>query len=166
MPRDAYGKVKVEIEIIERNTAIGPGDGVASIAHRALIDLLIASGTGDGQVDRVLSDALTLTTTPTDLDLAGSIASDIGAGTVVFAEVSLIVVQNTSEAGDIVVGGDTNALLFLGAAAQTLSVKPGGFAVLYAPKGYTVTAGTGDILQLAASAGTVTGKLIVAGRSA
>lgn len=166
MAREAFGRVKLEVEITERNTALGSGSAVAAMVHRALIDLTITSGTQDGQADRAHSDALALTTTPTDVDLAGVLASEIGAGTTTFVEVSGLLIRNTSDVGDIVVGGDANAFALFGATTHTLSVKPGGFVFLSAPKGYTVTAGTGDILQLAASAGTVNCEYIVFGRSA
>lgn len=165
MAREAFGRLRVDIEVTERNAQIGGGSDAASMIHRFLRDVVLNNGTSDGQIDRPYSEALSLTTTPTDFDVAGSIASDIGAGAVVMAEVVLLAIANTSESGDIVFGGDTNFVTITGAAAHTLSIKPGGFMLLFAPKGYTVTAATGDILQLAASAGTVTGQMLILGRS-
>lgn len=165
MAREAFGRLRVDIEVTERNTQIGGGSDAASMIHRFLVDSVLNNGTSDGQVDRAYSEALSLTTTPTDFDVSGSIASDIGAGTVVLAEVVCVAISNTSESGDIVFGGDTNFVTITGAAAHTLAIKPGGLMLLYAPKGYAVVAGTGDILQLAASAGTVTGKMLILGRS-
>jgi hypothetical protein len=47
-----------------------------------------------------------------------------------------------------------------------VKVGPRGLFLWIAPSGTTVTATTADVLQLVASTGTVTNKIIVAGRSA
>lgn len=166
MPRQVVGRITVDVELLERDTDKGTGSGVAQMAHQLVTDVIVASGTADGQMDRVYSDALSLTTTPTDLDLAGSLASDIGAGTVVFAEVSLIAVKHLGTTGNIQLGGDANFLAIFGAAADFILIPPGGTFLWYAPAGVAVTATTGDILQLAASTGTIAAQVVIGGRSA
>lgn len=165
MPREVSGRIRLEIDLQERNTLIGDGTKTASIAHQALRDKIIANGVGDGQMDRVHSAALSVTTTPTDFDLAGSLSSAIGAGTTTFVDLSLIYIENLSATGNLVVGGDANFAPFLGGATHTLIIPPGSVFFWEAPPGITVTAGTGDILQIAASSGTVLGKMILGGRS-
>lgn len=166
MPREVSGRVRLEIDLQERNTLVGDGTKTAVLAHQMVVDKVISNGLGDGQMDRVHSQALSVTTTPTDVDLAGSLSSAIGAGTTTFVDVSMIAIRNTSTSGNLVVGGDANFLPFLGGATHTLIIPPGGVFYWEAPPGVTCTAGTGDILQIAASSGTVTGVLIVGGRSA
>ena len=165
MPREVSGRIRLEIDLQERNTLVGDGTKTAVLAHQALRDKLITNGVGDGQMDRVHSTALSVTTTPTDFDLAGSLSSAIGAGTTTFVDLSMIYIENTSTTGNLVVGGDANFVAFLGGATHTLTIPPGGVFFWEAPAGVTVVAATGDILQIAASTGTVTGKMIVGGRS-
>jgi hypothetical protein len=119
-------------------------------------------------MDRIHSDAITVTSTPTDVDLAGSLSSEVGGGTTTFVKVSLIYVKNKSPSGsgNVLIGGDANALPFFSAANDVLVLPPGGVFLWHAPPGVTVTAGTGDILQLAASTGSVELEYIVGGRSA
>lgn len=168
MARQVQGRIAVSVDLAERNTAVGTGSAIAQLSHAAAVEALIASGTSEGQMDRVYSDAITVTTTPTDVDLAGSLSSEIGAGTTTFVKVSMVYIRNKSPSGsgNVVIGGDTNALLMFGAAAHTLTLPPGGVFLWYAPPGVAVTAGTGDILQLAASSGSVELEYIVGGRSA
>lgn len=168
MPRQVLGRVAVTVDLAERNTGVGTGSAIAQMAHAAAVEALIASGTSEGQMDRVHSDAITVTTTPTDVDLAGSLSSEIGGGTTTFARVNLVYVRNKSPSGsgNVQIGGDTNALLIFGAAADFLILPPGGTFLWYSPVGVAVTAGTGDILQLAASTGSVELEYIVGGRSA
>jgi hypothetical protein len=135
-------------------------------------DLIWGSGTGASQADKVWSDQRTLTASSTeDLDLAGGSLTDALGGSLTFARVrALLIYAASGNTNNVVVGGDSNALLFGGAAAHTVTVRPGGLFFLAAPDstGYVVTASTGDILQVANSgAGTsVTYDIIVIGASA
>jgi hypothetical protein len=166
MAREASGTLSVSVDISERSTAVGVGDGTTSLVHRILYEKVLANGTSDGQIDRVHSEALSVTTTPTDYDLSGSLTSDTGAGTTSFVDLSLIIITNDSSSGDLQVGGDAASIPIMGAAADYILVKPGGIFVWYAPAGLAVTNSTADVLQIASSTGTVTGKMILAGRSA
>jgi hypothetical protein len=166
MARFANGSVRVEVDINEAVTALGAGDDIARMPHRRVYSKTLASGTADGEIDRVVSQGVSFTTTPTDIDLSGSLTSPLNAGAVVFAEVSMIYIENTAAAGNLQVGGDAASLPLFGAAADFIVVPPGGCFFWYAPAGIAITATTADILQIAASAGTVTGKVTIAGRSA
>jgi hypothetical protein len=166
MAREASGTLSVSVDISERSTAVGVGDGTTSLVHRILYEKVLANGTSDGQIDRVHSEALSVTTTPTDYDLSGSLTSDTGAGTTSFAEVTGIMITNDSSSGDLQVGGDAASIPLFGAAADYIPVEPGGCLLWYSPSGIAVTNSTADVLQIAASTGTVTGKLTIFGRSA
>lgn len=129
------------------------------------------SGTAADQADRIFHDQRTIAASGTDdLDLAGSLTDPFGAA-LTFADVRLIFIAAAlANTNNVIVGGDANALLFGGAAAHTVTVRPGGMFLLAArdATAYAVTAGTGDILQVANSgAGTsATYDVVVIGASA
>jgi hypothetical protein len=166
MPREATGRFSVSLVADERNTALGVGDTIAHATHAIAQAVDFASGTADGQIDRVYSTGGTASTTPTDIDVQGAIASLIGAGTVVLADVVGVVIRNTG-ATRLRVGGDANALAMFNLAASFLFVEPGGFFATYmGPAGLASVAGTGDILQIDTASGTTTYQLEIVGRSA
>jgi hypothetical protein len=129
------------------------------------------SGTAADQADTIFHDQRTIAASGSDdLDLAGVLTNPFGA-TITFADVRLILVAaSAANTNNVIVGGDANALLFGGAAAHTVTVRPGGLFLLAArdATAYAVTAGTGDILQIANSgAGTsVTYDVVIIGASA
>lgn len=166
MAREASGTLSVSVDIQERSTAIGVGDSTAAMTHRILYEKVLANGTSDGSIDRVHSEALSVTTSPTDYDLSGSLSSDIGAGTTSFVDLVGICITNDSSSGNLQVGGDAASIPLFGNVADYIVVPPGGCLFWYAPGGIAVTNSTGDVLQIASSTGTVTGKMTIFGRSA
>lgn len=134
--------------------------------------LMLASGTGAGQADMVWSDTVTITASGTQaVDLAGSLAGPLG-GTLTFAKIKMVVVAaasgNTNNV-NVVRDGTNGVPLFL-AAGDGIPVKPGGLFCWFDPSagGVTVTASTGDLLNLVNSgAGTsVTADVVIVGASA
>lgn len=133
----------------------------------------LATGTAANQADKVWSDNRTLAASASeDLDLAGSLTDAFGA-TLAFARVKgLIVYAAAANTNDVVIGGaGSNGWVGpFGAATHTLTVRPGGLLTLFAPgaTGYTVTAGTGDLLHVAnsSSGSSVTYDVVVIGASA
>lgn len=130
------------------------------------------TGTGDGQADVLFADQRTISASGSEeLDLAGSLADPLG-GTAAFAEVCSIEVRAAAgNTNNVVVGGaSSNAFTGpFGDASDTIAIAPGGVLILTHPgAGWTVTAGTGDLLQVAnSSSGTsVTYDIVVVGRSA
>lgn len=130
-------------------------------------------GTGLDQVDRIYTEQRTLTASATTtLDLAGSLADPFGA-TITFARIKAILVFAATANTNNVIMGATGANQFVGPfgdASDSISTKPGGTTVLIAPDatGWPVTAGTGDNLKFANSAGStsVTYDLVILGASA
>jgi hypothetical protein len=120
----------------------------------------LASGTGAGQADRIFHDRRTLAASATeDLDLAGSLVDPFGA-TITFARIkALLIAAAAGNTNNVIVGGAaTNQFLtWVGAGTHTVVVRPGGVLALLAggadATGYAVTAGTGDLLRIANSAG-------------
>lgn len=135
-------------------------------------EIVLKSGTAAGKADVLFSDQRTLGPSANeDLDLSGALTNAAG-GSAVFAKVKAIYVKAA--------GGDANDVAvkpaaingFLGPFADVsdkLVIPPGGMALLAAPvDGWAVTAGSGDLLNIANSgAGTsVTYDIVIVGTSA
>lgn len=133
----------------------------------------LTSGTGALQADRVFADTRTIAASGTDpLDLAGSLVDAVGT-TITMARVKLLyIAASAANTNNVIVGGaGANTFInWVGAAAHTVTVRPGGFLCLSAPDltAYVVTAATGDIWQIANSGAgtTVTYDVVVIGSSA
>jgi hypothetical protein len=151
---------------------VGAGDlGNPSAPVRVSKSISIASGTAAlGQADVLWADERTLAASATEnLDLAGVLAGLIG-GTVTVAEITAIYIEANA--------ANTNDVAFLGAASNgfngplsgttpKLTLGPSDFAMITNQKGWAVTAGTGDIVLVANTAGgtSVTYKVILLGRT-
>jgi hypothetical protein len=119
----------------------------------------LASGTGADQADKVWTSAgRTLAPSANeDLDLAGSLVDDLGA-TITFARIrGLYIAADPTNANNLIIGNAAanGFISWVGAAAHTIIVKPGGLLLLVArdATAYPVTAGTGDLLRVTNSAG-------------
>ncbi|GFH36630.1 hypothetical protein [Streptomyces pacificus] len=148
--------------------------GSAASPVRLQRSVQLASGTGAGQADLVFSDRRTISASGAeDLDLAGVLLDAFGA-TITFARVKgLFISASANNANNVVVGADaTNPWATLLNAAGTVTLRPGAsFAAVAGATdstAYAVTAGTGDLLQVANSAGgtSVTYDVVVIGASA
>lgn len=120
--------------------------------------LSLTSGTGAGQADRIFDDKRNIAASGTDdLDLAGSLVDALGQ-TLTFARIKVIAVAAYATNTNNVIVGAAAANAFVGpfgASTHTVQVRPGGL-LLFACQdttGWAVTAGTGDLLRLANSAG-------------
>lgn len=134
----------------------------------------LASGTAAGQADRCFADTRTLAASGTEsLDLAGSLTDAYGA-TITFAKLKLVlVVAAAGNTNDVqVTRPASNGVPLFIAAGDGIALKPGGIFLWAAGQadaaGFTVTAGTGDLLTITNSAGTtgVDYSIIVLGTSA
>jgi hypothetical protein len=151
-----------QTSVLDLGTAEFPFNVAASVA--------LADGTAANQSDRIFSDTRTITASSTDsLDLAGALTNAFG--TVTFAKVKAVLVKaasgNTNNVN--VTRPASNGLPLFLAASDGIPVLPGGAFLWVAPgAGVTVTAGTGDLLDLVNSgAGTsVTYDIVVVGTSA
>jgi|KBSSwiStaDraftv2_1062776.scaffolds.fasta_scaffold1293763_1 hypothetical protein len=148
---NARGRLKLNLDEIAESFELTPGTDATTKA-----DLLFA-------------DTRTLAaSTNESLDLAGALSSALGA-TITAAELVLIYVKahaaNTN-AVNVTRPGSNGVPLFL-AAGDGVAVKPGQFFLLQSLTGIAVTAGTGDLINIAnAGAGTsVTYDILVVGRS-
>ena len=132
-----------------------------------------ASGTGASQADTIWTDTRTLTASSTeDLDLAGTLTNALGT-TVTFAEVAAIYIfAADANTNNVQVGGaaSNQFINWVANNSDIVNIRPGGMMLLVAPDStaYAVTAGTGDLLKIANSAGStsVTYDIVIIGRSA
>lgn len=133
--------------------------------------LTLTDGTGANQADRIFSDTRTLSASANeDLDLSGSLTN--AYGTVTFARIKAVfVIADAANTNNVNVSRSTSngVPLFL-AATDGIAVRPGGI-FLWAcsdATGVAVTAGTGDLLNFANSAGStsVNYSVVIIGASA
>lgn len=134
--------------------------------------LAYAQGTASAECDLVYADSDTIAASSSvNLDLAGSLLTPLGTACVFVKVKAIMVIADAANTNDVVVGGaDSNGFLGpFGGATHTAAIKPGGCLVIAAPSGgWTVTAGTGDILKIAnSSSGTgVNYSIVILGASA
>lgn len=114
-------------------------------------------GAGASKSEAVWHDQRTISASSNeDIDLAGALTDMFGT-TVTFTKLKAIVVfahaANTNNVE--VTRAGTNGVPFMLAAGDGMAIKPGGIFVLIDPSsgGYAVTAGTGDLINIANSAG-------------
>lgn len=135
---------------------------------------IFTDGTSADQANRLWHDQRTLAASATeDLDLAGVLTDPFGA-VITFARIKgLIVAAAAANTNNVIVGNGGGAVntfaAWVGAAAHTVTVRPGGVLCLFAPDAtaYTVTAGSGDLLRVGNSGAgsTVTYDVILIGTS-
>lgn len=167
----SYARIRGGFSTVYVSTATLPASAVRRTTNSPL-ETALTSGTGSNQVDLEFVQQTTLAASGTTTrDLAGSLSDAFGT-TLTFVKIKGIYVTAAS--------GNTNNVLvkpnssngFLGpfnAATDRVAIPPGGSFMVTAPaSGWTVTAGTGDILYFANSgAGTsVTFDLHLIGTSA
>lgn len=147
------------------------GAGSFPLDKVASIELL--DGVGVDQADRLFTDQRTINASSNDdLDLA-AVLTDAFGQTITFARIkAILVVAAAGNTNDVVIGAAAaNAFVGpFGASTHTVRVRPGGMALLACKDatGWAVTAGTGDILRIANSAGgtSVTYDIVLIGASA
>lgn len=136
--------------------------------------VVLATGTGAGQADLIFSDERTLAASATeDLDLAGVLTGAFGA-TLTFVKIKALFIEAADgNTNNVVVGAaSSNAWAALLNSTGTITLRPGAKLAVYAGQAdstaYAVTAGTGDLLKVANSAGStgVTYRIVVIGTSA
>lgn len=111
----------------------------------------LSDGTGQNQANMHFSDTRSLAGSGTEnLDLAGGLTNAFGVA-ITFAKIKAIYVKCAAANDGAIEFGEGIANAFVGpfqASSVGVAVAPGGELLLTAPKdGWTVTAGTGDLLK-------------------
>lgn len=162
------------IDLAVRATLIGSpdlGQTRYTLADGDWTEIQLASGTGNNAADLIWSDERSLNASTTeDLDLSGSLTQPDGSAAV-FAKVKAILIEaDSANPSTITIFGDANGFVGpLSAATVTLALPANGRLALVAPiAGWAVTAGTGDIIQVANNSGAAaaTYRICVIGTSA
>jgi len=123
-----------------------------------------------GEADVLFSDSRTIVASGTDdLDLRGALTDALGA-TVNAVEITTIYVEALSTNTNNVVVGAAASNAFVGpfgASTHTVAVQPGECFLITSKAGWTVTAGTGDLLRIANSGGgsSVKYTIVILGRT-
>jgi hypothetical protein len=139
------------------------------LLHQLIYSAELPSGTADGSIDRVYSDAIGFTTSNTDLDVVAGVASKLNGATLTFADVCGVAVFNDGlvggGGGNLIVGNAAAPLGLFSAGTTTITVRPGGIFLWTDGPGIQPAGGTTDVLRIVASAGTVQGRVAIWGRS-
>jgi hypothetical protein len=129
----------------------------------------LPNGTASGQANRRYVARRTIAAGGNEnLDLAGALPDAFGATITMTAVKAILVLASAANTNEVIVGGATsNAFVGpFGASAHTAAVRPGG-ALLFVARntGWTVTAGTGDLLRIANGGGgtSVTYDIVIIG---
>jgi hypothetical protein len=148
--------------------------GGASLTYAPSLSnsLSLATGTGSGQADLLYAGTRTLAASATeDIDLAGTFLQDVFGANLTFVKIKYIYVKAASGNTNNVIMGGASATQFVGpfgAATHTLAFVPGAWSEFMHPTtGWTVTAGSTDLLKFANSAAgtSVSWDLVIAGTS-
>jgi hypothetical protein len=151
------GKLTVRLSSTLNKTA-SVGGSIYSIPDETF-NTLIGNGTGSNQATMSYASDLSIGVSSTSsLDISGGIVNAFG-GAVAFSEVSLLMLAaaETNDA-DVHIGGNASAFssMFVDP-SDKLVLKPGGLillSALYGAGAYTVTSGSGDVLDIQNTSGT------------
>lgn len=155
MPTGLTATLGVALQALFTNTV---DVGSASYPVNFSPSIPFTDGAGANQVNKLFSDQRTLAASATeDLDLNGTLLDVFGNAFSPTKIKGIIIFADAGNTNDVIVGGASAnqfASMF-GAATHTVKIQPGGFLALATPSaaGYALTAGTGDLLKIANSAG-------------
>lgn len=163
--------LKITEIVNETNPDQGIGQVPSSLSHDVSYTVEQTSGTAASEQDLVWSDRDSVANgAPDTFDLSGGLTSKLDGSAVTFVEVTDLWIRNksTTTGENLQVGGGSNPwVTWVGASGDIVIVPPGGILKLSSPiDGFGVTAGTGDILQIASSSGTISYDIKIEGRSA
>lgn len=143
--------------------------GTRQWAPSLAVSQTLADGTGASQSDLNFFDIRTVSSSPDDVDLVGSLTKQLGGGTISFVEVTAIAVYNSSSSYHLYCYAPTNGVSWLPNSTYPVQLGPGGSFFLTKPDaaGLPCTAGTGDLVRFASVTGSSLDYYLgVTGRSA
>lgn len=133
-----------------------PDGGQARADLAVALAATLSHGTANNQADLGYADERTLATGANeDLDFRGSLV-DVFGNTINAAEITgmIFIADPTNTTNITIKPAAANGFNGpFGAATHTITLKPGAAALFYDPAGWAVTAGTGDLFNVANSAG-------------
>ena len=166
MPLSATIEANVKATLTSTAALSSPQDVLTYLKRASL-----SNGTGAGQGDQLWHGQRTTDQAGENLDLAGGLTNALGQPINLARVKGLLIRAADGNAVNLVVGpAVTNGWAGpFGDASDRIAVQPGGVFLVWATglTAWPVTAGTGDLLHIAAeSAGSVTYDAIVIGASA
>ena len=133
------------------------------------IALALENGTGLNQADVIFCDSRSTSGTDS-LDMSGGgLLDNLGNAWAPARIKGILVVAAAANVGNVLLRRPaSNGVPFLSAAGDEIPIHPGGAGFIWAPSaaGYPITAGTGDLIDIVASAGTVAYDIYLIGASA
>jgi hypothetical protein len=126
---------------------------------------VFANGTGANQLNQWWHDTRSVAAASENLDLAGGLTDPFG-DTITFTTVKLLYVHNTATTAgyDLILSGTFLDNNILGGGSSTIIMGPDSVQYLTSPvDGFTVTAGTGDVLTVDPGANTIEYDMMIAG---
>lgn len=143
------------------------------IGNTEFPNVQMANGTATGKADVTFSDMRSISASSSeDLDLNGTALKDITGADLALVKVKAIIVDADAANGGNIVISPASSNGFTGPfadASDALELPAGARVVLIHPTtGWTVTAGTGDLLNVSNSDGAAAGsyKILIVGTSA
>lgn len=160
-------RVTIQVEGASYSSTAGVNGAVASIAQR--VERYWAQGTSAGQVDKVFHDSLSVGTSPTDLDLAGgsNVKDPASQADQTLTRLHGVLIRNTHASQTLTIGGDSAGVPVFDDVSDEITLAAGEVFLWMAADGtdgVTVTATTGDIVQLTGSASATTCDVFLWGR--
>ena len=148
------------------SNSTGSGNTLATNPVASIINQSLPTGTAAGQVQDILVQSGSVTSgTPVNIDLNAGLAPPVGSAPAATRLVFLRVRNTSTGAGATLRVGNAASnpvSTIFGGTGAFLNVGPNGHAdLLNATDGYTITAGTADILALNAASGTVNYEIIM-----
>jgi hypothetical protein len=159
------GKISIRLDFLE---ALAQDLGAKQFNLTKAVLLALDDGSGLNQVSKLYADQFSVAqSVNTDIDLNPGPTGAFAA--VPFTTLKgIIVIADSTNLGNLTIGNVTNGITSpFGAATHSQIVAPGGFYANVNPSatGWTVTAGTADLLRIASAAtvGTYSGSVILLG---
>ncbi len=160
--RTVTTRVLVSIEATE---TIDPGTGAAPTVkiHPFTYDKTFTSGNGSSQFDRVYSEQSSASSA---LDFSNAVL-DAGGTALGATKINVIAAQCLGNASTDVmrVGEDAASVPFFNLPASYCTLGPGGLFLAINPVGWTIAAGTADIVDVNHTTGTWDHKSLIVGRT-
>lgn len=163
----------IALEVLARirgtlSVATDPGTASVPISETALVEF--ANGTGANQANAVYVDEFSIASADnTTYDLAGSLEDALGQACVFTAIKAIYVEAAGANTTNLTIGNGTNP--FVGPfddGTATVTLKPGACLLVTDPSaaGWTVGAGTADVIKIANGSGaTATGRIVLIGEA-
>lgn len=156
---------RIDLKVVG-NYSVDIDLGNRSYALNKTYTTTLANGQDANEAESIFTDTRT-TTGNDDLDLAGGLTDAFG-NTITFTNVKAIIIKNSSDSTGVInlgAEGSNEFSSFLGNDNDIVKVPIGGTFMITNPgaDGFAVTAGTGDMLRVAAASGSVTYDIVIIG---